>query len=170
MGKLGRLINGPSSLLANLSMVVVTIMMVHVVADVSMKYLFNSPIHGTLEIVAAYYMVAVVFLPLAHATRHGGQIIVELFTRGMSVRNVRRLDGAVGVLGAAYLAMFTWQTFNEAVRRTRGGEMWETAEDLVAVWPSRWLLPLGFAIASLYLLHRAIEDLRGAGAASETTR
>src|ERR1043165_5059975 len=43
------------------------LMMIHVTADVAMRTLFNSPIEGTTEVVAAYSMVIVAYLPLADA-------------------------------------------------------------------------------------------------------
>jgi TRAP-type C4-dicarboxylate transport system permease small subunit len=59
------------------------VMMVHVTLDVAGRNLFNAPIVGTIEIVSAYYMAPLAFLPLAIITRERGHIIVELFTGWM---------------------------------------------------------------------------------------
>ncbi len=136
-------------------------MMLHIVADVATKYLFNDPIDGTTEIVAAYYMVAVVFLPIAYVTFKEGQLIVELFTGWMSDRSRRRLDGFAGLVTLAYLVFTIQHTAAEAVRRTIEGEAWETSVDLVAVWPSRWILPVSLAVMALYVLLEATRHLRG---------
>ena len=127
------------------------LMMLHIVADVATKYLFNDPIDGTTEIVAAYYMVAVVFLPLAYVTFAEGHLIVELFTARMKGRPLAALVGCAGLVTFAYLLFFVWFTGVEAVRRTREGEAWETSVDLVAVWPSRWFLTVGLAAMALYV-------------------
>ena len=55
-------------------------MMLNIVADVLSKWLLNFPIDGTLEFVANYYMVGLIFLPLAYVQRAGGHIVVEIFT------------------------------------------------------------------------------------------
>ena len=41
-------------------------MMLHVSADVTGRYLLRRPIDGTTEIVSAYYMVIVAYLPWAY--------------------------------------------------------------------------------------------------------
>ena len=44
--------------------------------------------------------------------------------------------------------------------RTKNGEAWETSVDLVAVWPSRWLLPVGLGVMALIVLAQTITQLR----------
>ena len=143
--------------------VALVLMMLHIVADVATKYLFNDPIDGTTEIVAAYYMVAVVFLPLAYVTFAEGHLIVELFTARMSGRPLAALVGCAGLVTLAYLLFFIYHTAVEAVRRTREGEAWETSVDLVAVWPSRWFLTVGLAAMALYVALALVRHF-GAGA------
>ena len=90
-----RLIVGSSNRLNTVAMILVAVMMLHITADVLCKYAFNASIDSTLETVAFYYMMAIVFRPLAYATHEGGQIVVELFTRGMSKRATLVLDGLI---------------------------------------------------------------------------
>lgn len=134
--------------------VVMLIMMLHVVADVVGRYVFASPIDGTLEIVSGYYMVALVFLPLAYVTRKNGHIFVELFTMRLRPSRVSLMDAAAETLAFLYVGFLAWECGVEAWRRTMDGEAWETAEGLVAIWPSRWLLPLGLGLMAICLLTR----------------
>ena len=101
-----------------------------------------------------------VFLPIAYTTFKEGQLIVELFTVGMSGRPLSLLSGFTGIVTLAYLAFLIHQTAVEAVRRTIEGEAWETSVELVAVWPSRWLLPIGLATMAIYVLIETIRHLR----------
>ena len=78
-------------------------MMLHIVADVILKHTLNDPIDGTTEIVAAYYMVASVFLPLAYVTFTEGHLIVELFTSKLSGRPLRLLSAFAGAVTVLYL-------------------------------------------------------------------
>ena len=55
-------------------------MAVHVIADVSARYLFNQPLPGTIEIVSLYYMVAVIYLPVAYVQSRRQHIVVTQFT------------------------------------------------------------------------------------------
>ncbi|MGE0626998.1 MAG: TRAP transporter small permease subunit [Hyphomicrobiaceae bacterium] len=158
-----RLIVGASRQLNNLAMVLISIMMLHITFDVLGKYLFNAPIEGTLETVALYYMVAIVFLPLAYSTHAGGQIVVELFTQGLSTRTVQKIDGLVGIFAFAFMTLFAWQTGLEALAKTASGEVRETATSVISIWPSRWLPVVGYGVMAIYFLHQGVQLLRGSG-------
>lgn len=147
-------------LLAIIGGVAIVFMMLHIVADVAMKYLLNDPIDGTTEIVAAYYMVAVVFLPLAYVAFTSGHLVVEMFTRRLRDYPLRLLIGFTGLATLGYLVFLMYHTAVEALGRTREGEAWETSVDLVAVWPSRWLLPVGLGAMAMYVLFHAVHHLR----------
>lgn len=138
----------------------VVLMMAHIVVDVAKKYLLNDPIDGTTEVVAAYYMVASVFLPLAYVTYTEGQLVVELFTGRMSGRPLSLLLAFTGSATLAYVLFVAWCTAEEAALRTRDGEAWETSVDLLVVWPSRWLLPVGLAAMALVVLVETARHLR----------
>ena len=154
----------PSDSLAAISGVLILVMMVHVAADVFGRLAFSAPINGTLEIVAGYYMVAVVFLPLAHVSRGEGHIFIELFTRGLPARVRSWMDAGAATLTFAYVALMAWQTSIEALIQTEGGEMWETADDLIVIWPSRWLIPIGCALMAVLFAHVVARHARrGAG-------
>ncbi len=156
-----RVIRLSSNAMAVCAAAFIITMMVHISADVAFKYFLNAPIEGTLEIVSAYYMVAVVFLPLAYVTRAAGHLSVELFTRNLSPPRLAALETVVGTVGFAYMAAFTWQTTVAAIESTVINEGWETADDIITVWPSRWLLPLGCGLMAFYLLRRVAADFRG---------
>lgn len=159
MGKLEKLIRSPTNLLVGAACIVTILMMVHVVADVTSRYLFAYQIEGTIEVVAGYYMVAIVFLPLAYVASHEGHIIVELFTRGMSERGLARFDGVVGIVTFLFMCLFAWMTFEEALAQTLEGEVVQTSDDVIIIWPSRWFLPLGCAVMAAYVLVQSIQDL-----------
>ena len=160
MKKLGRLLENAVNVLFALAGITTIAMMVHVVADVSAKYLFNAPIWGTLETVAGYYMVVVVFLPLAYVARGEGHIIVELFTSRLRKRTVAGLEVIVGSLSFAFMCLFTWKTAQEALSRTIQGEVWDIADGSMVIWPSRWLLPIGAGMLTLCVLTSLIGNIR----------
>ena len=144
------------------------LMMGHITVDVIGRVVFNSPFQGTIEVVSAYYMVAVSFLPLAYISRHEGQIVVELFTRKLRAQSMLRLELVVNIVTLLYLLVFTWYTMLAAVERSGRREMWEYAGGFLDVWPSRWLLPAGLAVMSLYVLFKIVEDLRRARVSSDS--
>jgi TRAP-type C4-dicarboxylate transport system permease small subunit len=136
-----------SSLVAGLLLIA---MMVHITADVVMKFAFNYPLQGTLEIVAAYYMVVAVFLPLGLVEWSRQSIAVDLFYM-MLPRSLKILVIAFVLSGMTlvYGAM-AWQTLGDAVKAYgRNDYLMGGAAVQIINWPGRFALPLGFATAAL---------------------
>src|SRR5699024_11037366 len=73
-----RLIHYLALALVMIAGLVLVLMVVHVTLDVLGKYFFNAPLPGTAEIVASYYMIAAVFLPLAYIEVVNRPIMVEI--------------------------------------------------------------------------------------------
>ena len=155
-------IQWPINALTFIGGVLMLLMMSHIVLDVGARVLFNSPFDGTTEIVSGYYMVAVIFFPLAYVTHHEGHITVELFTRGLPPRRLAGLEVAIGVISLGFLAWFTWESVTAAYVSLLENEEWETADDLVTIWPSRWFIPIGLALMTAYLVYRTADSLRAA--------
>jgi TRAP-type C4-dicarboxylate transport system permease small subunit len=136
------------------------LMMIHVAGDVIFKYLFNMPIPGTAEVVAAYYMIGVVFLPLAWIETHNRPIVVELFYDRMPPWAKLPLDVLGTAASMTFYSFLLWQSIKIALESFERGEyvdgMWQ-----VVVWPSRFLIPLGLAVALLVLALRLLRTLRG---------
>lgn len=124
-------------------------MMAHVSIDVVARTVFHAPLRQTNQMVAAYYMIAVAFLPIALLGKHDNHISVDVFTDAMPGWLQRASVVFTTLLGIAYMGVFTWQSWLSAARRTAQGEVLEISGGYIDVWPGRWLLPL--AGASLFL-------------------
>lgn len=159
---LRKIIEAPTNFLLFIACMATVLMMLHCMADIAGKYLFNAPVKGTLEIVSFYYMVIGVFFPLAYISRKRAHIVVELFTNGLSPRRLAVLNGIVGLVSFAFMSVFAWKTIEEAIRRTEAGEVWETGYQVLALWPSRWILAIGCTAMALYVIFGAFEDFRAA--------
>lgn len=136
------------------------LMMLHVCADVAGRTLFNRPLTGTTEIVAGFYMVATAFLPWAWVASRDQHIRADIFSRIGPPRVDRAVDLGVRLLTIAYLAVFAWQTGVRALQQMRAGESWQVAGGYLAVWPSRWLLPIAGALMTVHLVLRLISSLQ----------
>lgn len=134
------------------------VMMLHITADVFSRYFLNAPFESTIQVVSAYYMVIISLAPLAYVAHHGGHIFVELFTQKLPPLAVNLLDAVMGLIVFAYLFMLTWQTGIEAVQRSVEGEVWEIASGYMAVWPSRWLVPIGCGVMGVHVLLRSVRQ------------
>lgn len=127
-------------------------MMVHVSVDVSARFFLNITFGGTNEIVSAFYMVAIAYLPWIWISRNEGHITVDLFTQ-MMPDGMRRFFDVIARIGTIiYVGVFTWQTGIESFVKYSEGEVWETSFGFVAVWPSRFILPVAGFLMAVYVL------------------
>ncbi|MBN8925761.1 MAG: hypothetical protein BGO51_28245 [Rhodospirillales bacterium 69-11] len=140
--------------------VAITLMMLHIAADILAKLLLNRPIVATLEIVTWYYMVATVFLPWGYVQLHKKHLTVELFTMKMPPRKRAVLEGIVSIVGAIYVGILVWLTAEHAMEQTMAGEIQDATFFDLPVWPSRWLLPVPALAMSLLFATQAIRDLQ----------
>jgi len=137
------------------------LMMLHVVADVFFKYVFLEPITGTLEVVANYYMIAIVFLPLALVQRASGLIKVEVFTGLLGPRTTAALDAFATVLSIVFVGLMAWFALQEAIETTEIREKIVVGVSLLPVWPARWFVPVGTGVFLLALILSLQLYLRG---------
>ena len=120
------------------------LMMVHVAADVALRFFFGGRLIGTLEIVSYYYMVAIVFLSLGHVELRGAHIRVDLFAKLMPRGVQLALYIFACALGLAFFGMLFRQSALDAIDATARAE--EAMSNFTFyIWPARWALPVGFA-------------------------
>lgn len=148
-----RIVAWLTAALAWIAGLAVALMMFHVVGDVVGKYFFSAPIPSTAEVVANYYMIAAVFLSVAYVEAKGSAISVELIFEQAGPRAqafMLRLAELVTLFFYAGLAWFSWGMAKRAF------DVNETADGIwrVVIWPAKFLLPLGLAVACLVLLIR----------------
>jgi TRAP-type C4-dicarboxylate transport system permease small subunit len=136
-------------------------MSVHVVADVTARYLFGSPLDGTVEFVQYYYMVAVIFLPLPYLQYRRRHFAAVIFTDFAPPGVVRFALLFSDVVTAALCGLAAWQSTVTAVAKTSVGEHLETAHFIVYQWPGRWLVILGFGLMCVAACLGIIDGLIG---------
>jgi TRAP-type C4-dicarboxylate transport system permease small subunit len=137
------------------------IMMVQTCIDVAGRYLFNSPLTGTIELVGLYYMIMIVFLPLAYVERFDRHIHADVLM-GLMPEPVKRVAvGLALVFSSGFFALIGYQSLNIALRSYATGEIAFGSTELI-LWPSRFVLPIGFgAIALMSAIRLVRETLLG---------
>ncbi len=134
-------------------------MMVHVTMDVTARTVFNSPFRQTNQMVAAYYMIAVAFLPIAFLGKHDDHISADVFTDHMGPRGRKVLAVFTTVLFIFYMVIFTWQSWVAAGRYWDQGEVREISGGYMIVWPGRYMLPVAGGSLVLVLVLRLVRQL-----------
>lgn len=128
-----------------------------VCADVGGRYFFNLPIQGTPELISMA-IVMICYLQAAYAIRSGGMINVDAIYTHMPLR-LKALSSTVGsLLGFALFAFIFWGTWDRAVISFVDGEFEGEGAMRIPAWPTKWILVIGCALASLTYLLLAIKQ------------
>jgi TRAP-type C4-dicarboxylate transport system permease small subunit len=151
-------IDGPVKVVMWVAGAVTVMMLLHITLDVFLRQVFNAPIIGTFEVAANYYMVSVMYLPLAYVSLTEGQIVVELFTRGFGKKTLIHWDNVANAITVVNVMIFAFYTGDMAIEQTVTGEVMEMDDDFMPVWPARWMLPIAFGMMGLYLMVRIRQD------------
>lgn len=131
-------------------------MMGLILSDVLMRYVWARPIHGVLEITEEILMIAVVFLTLASAPHIRVTFITERFRP--EVRAMIRIVSLIPVI--LFFIILDWKSLLQATFSLNKGE---TSWGLIPfpLYPSRFVVFLGFTFLTLRLLVRLIDTLQG---------
>jgi TRAP-type C4-dicarboxylate transport system permease small subunit len=161
MQRFERALDALTNILVMVSGVVISLMAVHIVVDIAGRYLLRAPLPGTVEFVSRYYMVVLVFLPLALVQRRDGHFVAGLFTDNLPTGIKQRLIAVTQVTMAAVALLLAWRGITAAEHATRNGEQVQAAEFVIMTWPGRWLVPLGLGLMALQALVNAVRLFAG---------
>jgi TRAP-type C4-dicarboxylate transport system permease small subunit len=151
---INRILDGASNLLGLVAGCAVILMMLHINLDVAMRYIFSAPFANTIEIVSSYYIVAIVFLPIALVERLNANIVVEIVAQHLPKRGAELLVAVVAIVSAAYFGALAWTTGLDAIGKYQVGEI-ALGNSQITIWPTRFYLPIGCGLMVLVLLNKA---------------
>ena len=163
MRKLTQAVDGASRVLSWLgaagTALALAAMMLHISADALSRWLFTRPFAGTLEIVSHYYMVAVVFLPLALVQRMREHIRVDILARVWGPRTLVVLDTVATALVTAFAAAFAWASVETALHQTRRGAWRDVTFFDLDIWQTYWFMVAGAVFLTVAALAVLLRDL-----------
>ena len=99
---------------SEISSILIILLMFLVTADVVGRYIFNSPIPGTLEI-GESAMVFIVFLAYAHTEATGQHIRIQLIERRATPRQLQLLNVVACLAGILIYGVICWQAWGQAM-------------------------------------------------------
>ncbi len=121
----------------------------YTVGDVVMRYVFNSPLPGAVDIVT-YGLAGGVALVMPHSVVTGRHVAVTLLVNAVGRRVRVVLDAVVLTIVALFFSVFTWRLAVFAAERFAVGDtMWILGWP---VWPVWGLVTAGFGTATLFAL------------------
>lgn len=160
MFRIGRILGRLIDVLAFLGCVAVVLMMLHITVDVFMRILGN-PIPATFTIVSHYYMLPIVFLPLALTERNDAHITVEVVVQYLN-RNLQKLLAVLAwTVSAGVFGILFYQTLLDALDKTEKGTFIMEIDWKIPLWASYYFLPVGFGLVVLVLIYRVLVTITG---------
>jgi len=166
ISRLGWICRHVANSLMAIAGIFLVLMMLQTVADVISANLFGRPIEGNIEIVSVYYMVMVVFLPLAWVEMKDEHIYADLFTNRLGRLPRRWVLGFSYVVAALFCAILAYQTAMDAKEAFDKSEVM-MGSTLITIWPARFGLPIGFSAITLVLVLKFCEVIIGKPEASD---
>ena len=136
--------------------VVIMFMVFLTAADITGRYVFNSPIMGAYEVVQVM-LVAVVFLAIAHVQATKGHVKIEAFTSWMPERGRLALDIFGYMVALFIMAVITYNS------GTSAWIAWVTKDYAMGAieipyWPGKTILTFGASLLCLRLIGDIIVD------------
>lgn len=153
---LGRLITSPGRVGFFIAGGILGLLMLLTTADVTLRYLFNSPIVGGLEM-TEYLMGALFALGISYATLTKGHISVDILHDRFSERTQAVLDSVTGIISIGMLSIVTWQTFVQAGIKYSYGAYSPALE--IPAFPFFYLLGCGFCFLILTMLFSLMKSV-----------
>jgi TRAP-type mannitol/chloroaromatic compound transport system permease small subunit len=128
-------------------------MMILTCGDIFSRYFLQRSIVGTLEIESNYFMVAVVFLPLAYGmiSKHG-HIRVEILLSRLPLRLQMGMEMLGLFLSLCVFGLVVWFGVAGAWRSWQAGET--MVNIALPMWPGRVLVALGGVLLCLQMIVR----------------
>ncbi len=129
-----------------------------VMGNIIGRTVFDAPIYGTAEIVAAS-IVIVVFLQAGYAIRSRSMLKADFLVVHLPEKVQRTLLAIGYLLGAAFFLMIVTGGWEESIRSFVDGEYEGEGALRVPSWPARWTVLIGSALAMINYLIMAYIDL-----------
>lgn len=139
----------------------VILMMLHITTEVTLRYLFSITLPGTLVFVGNYYMIVVVFVPLALLELRGRHIAVDVIAGNFPAGLQRVLAALAKLLTATVMGMLTYAAWEQALKKMQTGATIDQGTASIVIWPGYFLLVAGGALMTLVALVRLVEIIAG---------
>ena len=153
---MGKIILPVKKIFLTLSTVCLSLMMFLTALDVGLRYLFNSPIPGALELVE-YMMALIVPFALTIAASKKAHIGVEIVMDRFPKRFRASVACATNLAVFALYGLITWQSFLYIFEQHASGMT--SAVLLIPQYPFVASLTAAFALLSLITLMHFLENL-----------
>ena len=140
-------------------------MMSHIGGDVFARTFFGSSLPGTLEVTAEWYMIAIVYMPLALVTLRNQHISVDLFTHGLREKTQHWLRVMTSLAALVFFYYWADASLSLAFKKTKRLSYLDSGLLHIPTWPVYWACFVAIVLlraATVIVLVRAVMAARKA--------
>ncbi|MDP2005422.1 MAG: TRAP transporter small permease [Rubrivivax sp.] len=152
--RLRRVIDAVDTVLMSIGCLMLFALMMVVVSDVSLRYLFNAPLNWSYEIISSYLMPGLFFMAASHTLKSNAHVCVDILHNYVGTRTRYVFEAVISTLAAPIFglatvvsAQNTWQDLQSGAASSSGMEL--------PTWSISLMLPLGFGMLTLRLVLHA---------------
>lgn len=138
-------------------------LMVIVVFDVGLRYLFNAPITWSYETIEHFLMPGLFFLSASHTLCANSHVAVDIIHNYLPDRKRYVLEAISHALSTPAFALATYFSALQTLDQFREGTQLGSGLEL-PTWTTSVLLPVGFGLLSLRALLKAVGFAASIGA------
>ena len=136
---------------------IILVMALWTTADVTMRFLFNSPIPETV-LFCEFFMIPIIFFGVAYVQAYNGHVKMDILVKRLQPRKGLWFDLVIHILALVIFSLLTWEAAGVAYRS------WiyqDYASGLLEIpfWPARTALPLGTGLLCLRFIFDIIDDI-----------
>ena len=142
--------------IALLGGIVLVLLMLYTVADVVLRYGFNRPFSGSLEL-TEFAMVVIVFLGIAYCGWVGGHVAVDILERPLEHPRLRFIPAILTLISALLFAAVAYESADEAfgaMNRVSNMMRWPH-------WPFQLIVAFGSALFAIVLVIQGVRAFSG---------
>lgn len=146
-------------ILVNLSAASTFIIMLVVIADVLLRYVFSMPLAWSYDVISLYLMVGMFFFAVSDTLRVGGHVGIDVFQPYLPPL-LRHVGEAIGYAATALLTgMMAWLALTRAISAWQNDEM-QTGAYLWPMWVAQIPVVIGMAVITARCLLLAATHVR----------
>jgi TRAP-type transport system small permease protein len=160
MTRLNEWITKAEKMISNLAVFTLLVMTIWIFLDVMLRFLFNTPITGTLEITGEYMLVILVYFSISMTYRENGHINVTFITNKFSKRTNNFLKALTNLLGVIIFILIAYLNFQQGIESLER-DIRTVSPLKYPIGPAYIIISIGILLLSIRLLIESITILIG---------
>lgn len=149
-GRLNRVVDAIDNVLLGIGCLMLFALMLVVVADVTLRYLFNAPLVWSYEVITSYLMPGLFFMAASHTLKAHAHVCVDILHNYVGRRSRYVFEALSSLLATPFFALATWVSGAITWQDLQTGATSSSGMEL-PTWSISLMLPLGFGMLTLRL-------------------